>query len=78
MDCLNESMFLFQAPKMTSVHEMGESMRAGSSHSYVPPGGGSAGPEGVNVGAAAGTLGRYDTKSLNLTTGCTFQNSVVT
>jgi hypothetical protein len=52
MDCLNESMVLFQAPNMTSVGEVSESMSAGSPHSYVPPGGGSAGQEGVNVGAA--------------------------
>jgi hypothetical protein len=31
---------------------MGQSMSAGSPYSYVSPGGGSAGPQGVNVGVA--------------------------
>jgi hypothetical protein len=101
MDCLNESIFLFQAPNMTSVGQMGQSMSAGSPYSYVPPGGGSAGPQGVNVGAsvvapqqrgvgnmaplqqarfgaAAGTLGKYETKLFDHTVGFNFQNSVVT
>lgn len=37
---------------MTSVGQMGQSMSAGSPYSCVPPGGGSSGPQGVNVGAA--------------------------
>jgi hypothetical protein len=37
---------------MTSVGQMGQSMSAGSPYSYVSPGGGSAGPQGVNVGVA--------------------------
>lgn len=37
---------------MTSVSQMGQTMSAGSPYSCVPPGGGSGGPQGVNVGAA--------------------------
>jgi hypothetical protein len=92
MDCVNESIFLFQAPNMTTVGQMGQSMSAGSPYSYVPPGGGSAGPQGVNVGAAvvapqqrgvgnmvrfgaaAGTLGKCETKLFDQTAGCNFQN----
>jgi hypothetical protein len=43
---------MFQTPNMTSVSQMGQSMSAGSPYSYVSPGGGSAGPQGVNVGVA--------------------------
>ena len=43
---------VFQTPNMTSVGQMGQSMSAGSPYSYVSPGGGSAGPQGVNVGVA--------------------------
>jgi hypothetical protein len=39
---------MFQTPNMTSVSQMG----AGSPYSYVSPGGGSGGPQGVNVGVA--------------------------
>jgi hypothetical protein len=94
MDCLNESIFLFQGLNMTSVGEIGESVSSGSPYSYVPPGGGSAGSQGVNVGAAvvenmaplqqarfgaaAGTLGKCENKLFDQTAGCNFQNSVVT
>jgi hypothetical protein len=37
---------------MGPVGQIGQAMSAGSPYSYVPPGGGSAGPQGVNVGAA--------------------------
>ena len=43
---------IFQTPNMTSVGQMGQSMSAGSPYSYVSSGGGSAGPQGVNVGVA--------------------------
>jgi len=41
-----------QTPNMTSVGQMGQSMSAGSPYSYVSPGGGTGGPQGVNVGVA--------------------------
>lgn len=43
---------MFQTPNMTSVGQMGQSMSAGSPYSYVSPGGGSSGSQGVNVGIA--------------------------
>ncbi|KAJ4441157.1 hypothetical protein ANN_11008 [Periplaneta americana] len=39
------------APNMTTVNQLSQSMSAGSPYSYVPAGGASSGPQGVNVGS---------------------------
>jgi hypothetical protein len=43
---------IFQTPNMNSVGQMLQSMSVGSPYSCVSSGGGSAGPQGVDVGIA--------------------------
>ena len=42
---------------MTAVSQMGQTMSAGSPYGYGSPGGGTAGPQGVNVGSGGPNVG---------------------
>ena len=42
---------------MTAVNQMGQTMSAGSPYCYGSPGGGTTGPQGVNVGSGGPNVG---------------------